>query len=171
MGQCVSRGRDSREYDAEAAVVGGPSPVKGLSRSLRRLAGRGEVLFGRDPHRRGRAKYSLRLMPPFVLTQLHSDKTVLLNRVQEEERVDQLVFRGVCKLGFVYTVMVRVDDGKRIVERDVVVSVRRGSDRGRGWGLCGRQKSGQKYVMELRWVKAAKGDDDYAVDYAMWLYR
>lgn len=162
--------REPGEYDAGAAVVGGESPVQQLSRPLRRLVKRGEVLFWRDSFLRGDPRYSLRLTPPFVLSQLRGDKkTVALERVQEEEGRDRLVFRGVCKRGFLYSVMVRTDEGKRIVEGDTVVSVGRGVEP--GWGMCGRRKGKRRYVLELRWIKAARGEDDYAVDYEMWLYR
>ena len=173
MGQCVSR--STEEYDAEAPLVGGTSPVRGLMRPLRRLIGRREVLFWGNKNLTGSAIYSFRLTPPFVLTHFQDGRTIimtiLMTRVQEEERCDQLVFQGVCRQGFIYTATVRANNNRQTVENDVTVSVWRRLGQRWRWRLCEKRRMKQQYIMQMRWIKAVKRDDDYAVDYEMWLYR
>jgi len=143
--------------------VGGLSPVRRLSGSLRGLVGREEVLFWRSARYQGKPAYSLRLTPPFGLKHLTlGADMVVLERVREKESKDRLVFGGRCRQGFEYSVVVQErKTGIRLVEGECVV--RETPKR--------KRKRGHVYVMNVRWIKQAKHAGDYAVDYELMLYR
>lgn len=133
------------------SLIGGDSPITDLSGPLRDLVKRGRVLFWRDVEFRTPAYY-VNLRTPFLLESASGRRRVRMRRKQEEEGGDRLVFEGVCKQGFVYTLSITAQ---------VAETTRR-------WGI-GRRTV--EYTATLNWVKRPQSDTDYGVDYEMILWR
>lgn len=138
------------------SLIGGDSPVADLSRPLRALVRQGRVLFWRDARLRTPAYY-ITLRTPFLLESASGRRKVRMQRKQEEEESNRLVFEGTCSQGFLYTLSITAR---------VAVTTRRW-----GWGRDGRGGRSVEYTGMLNWVKKPETPVDYGVDYEMLLWR
>ncbi len=142
MGGCISR--QPAEHDPDAPLVGGRSPVPGLVPKLRWLVRQGTVRFWSIQNRVDEG-YHLRLVPPFSIEGGSIPGKVMLRRDKEQEGERMLAFRGECGRGFRYKVNVTVHRSPRHLH--------------------------VRHQLELGWTKRAEGEDDYAIEYELILYR